>query len=708
MSGSTLNVCFVGAGFIAEYHARALRRVKGARLAGVCDASAARAQAFARKWSVPAAYSDLQQMLAEQKPQVVHVLTPPDQHCAAALAAIDAGAHVLLEKPMCVSEEEAQRVTARADARGVCVGVNHNLLFFEAYEDLRRDVRTGRLGPLNHVVLAHHADLAAIKSGPWDAWMLRKPGNIVLELGSHAISAVLDLVGAPAVGYVEASMPVVLPPGGRFYRRWLVSAHAGASVVEVSFLFAPGLCDRYVRVRGAVGVGIADIEADAYVLDRRTVWSDDIDRYVRTRRTGARMRRRAGSALLEYVRSKLGLGGGGNPFESSIVRSVGTFYRGIAEARLDERLSGQRGLETVRWCCRIIERSSVEEESRSVSTAAATGSGRPAILIIGGTGFVGRSLVRRFLKADRPVRLLVRRPGSLPKELVDPRIDICAGDILNPDDIRKALAGVELVYHLARAQAKTWEEYERLDVEPTRVLGELSAERGVRRLVYTGSIDSLYTGARAGVITDDTPVDARIHRRNNYARAKAAGEAALMDIHRRAGLPVVIIRPGIVIGRGGNVWHWGVGMWLGPGVCRVWGAGCNKLPLVLVDDVAEALLRAGEVPGIEGRAYNIVGEPCLSAREYLEEIERHGGLEIQKYFVPPWRFYLVDMFKWVVKVVVGHPERRMPAYRDWESRTQRATFDCSGARRDLNWQPVRDRAILIAEGIHAPLDEWLA
>jgi hypothetical protein len=60
----------------------------------------------------------------------------------------------------------------------------------------------------------------------------------------------------------------------------------------------------------------------------------------------------------------------------------------------------------------------------------------------------------------------------------------------------------------------------------------------------------------------------------------------------------------------------------------------------------------------------------------------------------------------VVKVLVRFPERRMPSYWDWESRTQRAHFDCTAAKATLGWQPVSERAELVRLGIEEPLREY--
>ena len=109
-------------------------------------------------------------------------------------------------------------------------------------------------------------------------------------------------------------------------------------------------------------------------------------------------------------------------------------------------------------------------------------------------------------------------------------------------------------------------------------------------MIYTGTIDSYYAGARAGTITEETPLDPRISGRNYYARAKALSEQTLVGPLSGARLPVVIVRPGIVIGRGGGPLHWGVGMWSYDAICQLWGQGRNPLPLVLAADVAAALV----------------------------------------------------------------------------------------------------------------------
>ena len=160
-------------------------------------------------------------------------------------------------------------------------------------------------------------------------------------------------------------------------------------------------------------------------------------------------------------------------------------------------------------------------------------------------------------------------------------------------------------------------------------------------------------------------------------------------MQRTRQLPLVIFRPGIVIGKGGNPFHWGVGR-LNQNICEVWGDGRNQLPFVLASDVAAALVRGIQVPGIDGRAFNLIDYPLISARDYLDELQRQSGVRVSAIYRPIWQFYLSDLVKWVVKmlapdIMTGSESRAM---RIGRSRTQKGIFDCSRARTELGWQPA--------------------
>jgi predicted dehydrogenase/nucleoside-diphosphate-sugar epimerase len=710
-AAAPIRTAIVGTGYIAEFHARSIREARGVELVATCDANLGRAKAFAGAWNIPLAFDSLSKMLAETKIDCVHILTPPDLHFPLAKHALEAGVHVFLEKPMCTSTAEADALVALAAARGLHLGVSHNFLFSAAFQRLREAVHSKALGPIDHITFNHFYELGQIRFGPFDNWMLRNPGNVILETGPHLVSALLDLAGSPEALSVTADRKVTLPNGADIYRRWRVRTTVGRTAIDLNINFAPGFPQRTIYVRGLFGSALLDFDADTCVIDQRTPLDIDFDRFKRSRGIASQMRRQALAVLARYGLGKLKLVRRGNPYQNSIQDATAAFYAAIRNGQpLDVRIAGRTGRDVIEHCVGIIEASAIDI---SVTMAASAAADRPAlaapptVLVLGGAGFIGRELIRQLLAAGYGVRAMVRGSALPLDEFRSDRLEVVRGDIGNRADLERAMAGIEFVHHLAHAQCKTWDEYLANDVEPTRLVGEVCLAVGVKRLVYTGTIDSYYAGAKAGTITEATPLDPQISRRNYYARAKAAAEDILTGMSRGRQLPLVILRPGIVIGRGGGPFHWGVGRF-SENVCEVWGDGRNKLPFVLVSDVAAALVRAIEVPGIEGKSYNLIDAPLLTAREYLQDLQQRGDLKLSVIYQPIWKFYLADLAKWAVKVLVKHPDRiRKPSYADWESRTQKAYFDCTRTRTELGWKPASDRQRMVDEGIGVALEPWL-
>ncbi|MFH1111374.1 MAG: NAD-dependent epimerase/dehydratase family protein [Planctomycetota bacterium] len=707
MTKNGLSAGILGTGFIASYHVAALRRLPGVRLTAVCDVNASRAQAFARSHGVPKVHVSLEALLASHELDVIHVLTPPDTHFAAARCALAAGVHAFMEKPMCTTAEDCHRLEELAAARELCLGVSHNFLFYPIYERLAGDLRSGRLGRPDHISIVWNCELGPLRSGPFDSWMLRDPRNVMLEVGPHSVAQMFDLVGPPDRMIVRATDSVELPGRRRFYRRWRVLADCGTTGVDMRFSFGPGFPERFVHLRGSLGTGTADFGHNTYVAACYSRYGDDFARFQRATTTARELRMQARRNLRDYALSKLGLSDRGNAFEYSIMRSVSAFYAGLGKSS-DDRQGGRLGCAVVNQCIRIGEAAEVEHPMAGVTRRdAETVRRAPYILVLGGTGFIGRELVGQLLRAGHSVRLMTRHADGVPFDVEDRDLQIVEGSLLDDGDTGRAVHGMRYVFDLARGAGKRWSDYYEQDVLAAERVGRCCLREGVQRLIYTGTIASYYTGAGAGTITERTPLDHRLVRRDHYCRAKGMAEQLLMRMHRERGLPVVIFRPAIVIGRGGNPYHWGIGMWTDGGVCQMWGEGRNKLPLVLVEDVATALIAGMETPDIEGESFNLASRPMLSAREYVFELERHAGVKLQVFHTPIRRFYCMDVFKWLVKVAVGHRDRRRPSYRDWESRTGKAVFDCSKAVTRLGWRPTEDRDDLVNRGIRVPLDEML-
>jgi predicted dehydrogenase len=156
-TGAKLRACVVGMGPIGTLHARLYEEDPLAQLVGVCDILPERAQAAAERFGVPS-FRDAPSMLAELKPDVCSITTGGyeygSDHYEPTLQALEAGCHVLCEKPICNEIDKAAEMVRVARERRRCFGVNFNHRFTPAARLARRWLDEGRLGDLLFVNMA--------------------------------------------------------------------------------------------------------------------------------------------------------------------------------------------------------------------------------------------------------------------------------------------------------------------------------------------------------------------------------------------------------------------------------------------------------------------------------------------------------------------------------------------------------------------------
>jgi predicted dehydrogenase/nucleoside-diphosphate-sugar epimerase len=365
--------------------------------------------------------------------------------------------------------------------------------------------------------------------------------------------------------------------------------------------------------------------------------------------------------------------------------------------------SGENGLLVIEGLEQVVAQ--MKPESGAVASATVSAPAQAPregdVLVLGGTGFIGRPLLRALAETRHSVRVLARSPALVPA-LAGGGPAVIAGDICNAEEVHKAAVGCKAVIHLVSGAPDNWEAFERLFIGGTRNVAAACLAEKIPQLLFVSSIAAYNLGSSRTVITEDTPLDTS-RGRADYTRAKVACEQLLTAMHREQGLPVTIFRPGVVVGQGGLVEHSGIGYWPNPAHCISWARSIHHgLPFVLAQDVADALVRATGRDDLSGQSFNLVGDVLLSAEEYLEILRGITGREIHLHRQSALWGWSVDVFKWLVKAAARKPGNVFPSYRDLASRSLRSPFDCSRARRVLGWQPVVDRERFIDLGIRQP------
>lgn len=225
-----LRIGVVGAGAIATLgHIPGFQRLPGVTVAAICDANVARAQSVAAQFGVPAVYEDYQKLLAEADIDAITVAVPNALHAPVTLAALEAGKHVLCEKPLATSVEDGKAMVAAAERAGKILAVNmHNRLRTEMIM-LRAMIAEQRLGAINY------ADARWLRRSGipgFGSWFTRRElagGGVLMDTGVHMLDLMMWLLGFPEVRGVRGVTQSVHGARGRGLGGWGVDRVAGGT-----------------------------------------------------------------------------------------------------------------------------------------------------------------------------------------------------------------------------------------------------------------------------------------------------------------------------------------------------------------------------------------------------------------------------------------------------------------------------------------------
>lgn len=194
-------VACLGAGYFAQFHLEAWQRLPDADLVALCDQDPAQRA----DWPVPG-YDDFAQMLAETKPDLVDIITPPPTHAGAIRdALIHKPKAIICQKPFCTSLEEARDVTSEAEAAGVPLIIHENFRFQPWYRVISDTMREGRIGTPHQVTFRlrtgdGQGPRAYLDRQPYFQTM---PRLLIHETGVHWIDTFRFLMGEPTSVYAD-------------------------------------------------------------------------------------------------------------------------------------------------------------------------------------------------------------------------------------------------------------------------------------------------------------------------------------------------------------------------------------------------------------------------------------------------------------------------------------------------------------------------
>ena len=189
---------FIGAGAIAHFHARAVAAAVGGRLVGVVSRRIATAAAFAQEHGIPFAGDDLQQLLRQPGLDAVCITTPSALHLEPALAAIRAGKHLMIEKPLDATVEGTDRILREAEQAGVRVGSIFQARFGDAARSLKAAADGGRFGRMVLASCYVKWNRTADYYSGWKGKISEDGGGALINQAIHGVDLLQWFAGMPA------------------------------------------------------------------------------------------------------------------------------------------------------------------------------------------------------------------------------------------------------------------------------------------------------------------------------------------------------------------------------------------------------------------------------------------------------------------------------------------------------------------------------
>ena len=666
---ANLRVGIVGAGYVSSYHIRAVQSLSFTEIVGIADLDQDKAHAVAARFGIPAVYRTLDEM-SREKLDVVHVLTPPAYHSGVSIQALEAGAHVFVEKPMAETPEECSRMIETARRTGRILSVDHSARMDPVVLQALEIVKAGGIGDVLSVTFLRSSNYMPFAGGELPAHYA-KGSYPFQDLGVHGLYTIEAFLG-PAknleVKYRSSRRSVNL-----LFDEWFahVDCERGGAQMYISWNINP-MQNEFI-VHGTKGV----LHIDAYLqtlIQRRTYPAPKpIQRVIGGIAAGLYLLRKVPMNALLFATKRLVPSPG---IHVSVVKFYEALLRGEAPPITAEE--GRRVIEL------IAPVSQAADQGRTAFFTAHAPAKPARVLLTGAQGFLGRRILTRLLERGETVRVLIRRES--PALESDPRLDVVYGDLGDPQAVDQSITGVEVVYHAGAAMKGGPMEFAGGTTVATRNVIDSCLRHGVKRVVYISSMSVLdQAGHRPGTpVTEASPYEPNPTARGLYTQTKLEAETMVLDAVRQHGLPAVVLRPGQIFGPGAeHVPPSGViglaGRWI------VVGSGRLALPLVYVDDVVDALLLAEERAKPLGQVIQLVDPEFITQNEYVAVAQRSRPDLVRPIRVPFW-FMLLAAFG--IEILGKLLKRAVPLTR-YRVRSLRPLHPCdiTRAQEVLGWAP---------------------
>lgn len=592
----SIRLGIVGCGAVTQrFHLPTAAKVDGCSVTILVDSDRLRAEQLAAKYNVPTTSTDFRELPRYADAAIVAV--PHRLHASIGEYLLSAGCHVLMEKPLAVTNSECHRLVTLAKKKKVILTVGLVRRYFRAFQIAKKLMEANILGKIKSFDIRE----GNIYNWPVTSdFMFRAGeagGGVLVDTGAHTLDFVLWCLGDVAsveyyddnLGGVEAEciLHLQMKSGAKgvvelsrlrnLRNTAIISGEKGEIELHLrrdEIFFRPGSEQSYMSVE--------DLPRLTHTMARK--WPDCFP------------------VQIEW-------------WLNAISGKTPNFVTGE---------EGRKSVALIETCYQQRQRMDriVGMDDPAERLATPSPLKNKVVLVTGATGSIGGRLVEKLvIEHQAEVRVLAHNLSNLSRVSRLP-VSIYQGDVTDFAAVDKAVEGCDVVFHCAYAFGTPPAEQKRVAVDGSRNVAQAVLQHKVSSLVYVSSI-SVYEPLEDGDLDEIAP---KQHSGWTYPDTKKKAEEVMLEFHKRHGLPVVVVQPTIVYGPFVKGWTQGPLNQLKSGTVILPDEGSGLCNAVYIDDVADSLILAATNPNAIGKTFLISASEPVTWREFYRAYEAMLGI----------------------------------------------------------------------------------
>lgn len=679
-----MKIGIVGCGLNSDYHINFAKDYPDAEIVGVVDKNTEKAMECASRFNIKGIFSSIKELVEHSKPDVIHIVTPPQTHYSLAKEAIQLRCHVLVEKPLALNFQEARELFDLADQHGVKLCIMHNHFFDPCMARAHDLVQKGQVGKIINVESYYGLNtyIPAFRDYPVPnvlPWIYSLPGGVYHDLMAHPLYVMLEYTGKPKEIKVMKQSNGVLPQNMPDEIRILIDGEKAFGVLTFSFASQPHL--HFVRIYGTKMMAEVDFNTMTTVTHPVSSLPKAAQKAIYNLSESRQLFNQTVSNVINFVRGKL------KSYQGMKIL-IHKFYDSIKN-NSGIPVTKQQALLVIETMDEIWKQLKPDPLNFNpiIPQALYPLKHKEKVMVTGGTGFLGKRLVERLVSEGYPVRVLARKLSNI-EPLKKLGVEIFFGDVADKESLYPVFKDIDVVIHAAAGTSGSKKDSETGTIQGTRNVLELCENNNVNKLIYISSC-SVYGVAdykTNQIVTEESSLERFPGKRGDYSASKQKAESFVTEAMGKDSCPIVILRPGTIYGPGGDLFTPMMGFSLMNKAFIIIGNGKFELPFVYIDNLVDAIIKSIQSYEANNQIFNVVDSEKINKKQYMKKLIKkvyHKSLII---YFPYSLFYFITWSQEILCRILKR-EPFLTRYRLVSSQ-RNVRYDNSNLVKKLGWTPL--------------------